>query len=124
MKRLIEVFQSLDKRTQAALLAVVVAVASSLTTWQVSVQYGPQPGIVIILPDGGQLPVAAQSADVQVVQSAEWVFVARLAINAAIAVLEQRSPRTPSDRDDKLLAFLKLIRNDRAAFDKAFETTR
>jgi hypothetical protein len=123
MNRITQLFASLDKRTQAALLAVVVAVASSLTTWTVSVQYGPEPGIVIILPDGDSLPISATAtdphADRKVIQAAEWVLAARLALNASIAVLERRSPNTPSERDDWLLAFLKTIRGDRQAFERA-----
>lgn len=110
-----------NQKLAAAILAIICTTLGGLTGWQFSVQTGPQPGIIIVLPDGDSFPVSADTAagDPKVVQAAEWVVAAKLALNAAILILERRAPQTPSDRDDKLLAFLKLIRGDRSQFERA-----
>jgi hypothetical protein len=102
------------------LVAILLALFAGI---KFSVQSGPpgsDPTIVLILPEGDPLAIRAE----QPAQAVEWVMVARLALKAAVAILERRAPNTPSDRDDKLLAFLKLISLDRAAFERADRAAR
>lgn len=103
----------------AGVLACVLAVqsATGLTLTVRSAAPGETPGVIIILPDDAT-PLVVQGAEVKP-NVAEWVVAARLAIRVAIAVLERRAPNTPSERDDQLLAFLKLILGDRSAFLRA-----
>jgi hypothetical protein len=103
----------------AGVLACVLAAQSvtGLTLTVRSATPGEQPGIIIILPDDTAPLVVGAANDPH--QAGEWIIVTRIAIKAAIAILERRAPKTPSEWDDRLLAVLRLIQSDRAAFEAA-----
>jgi len=102
-------------------VTTILAIVSAIVGVKFTAQVGPPgtpPEVIVIIP--GDLSVqGVQRAEQPVVLAAEWVLVAKIAIKVAIAILEKRAPLTPSDRDDKLLGFLKLIAGDRAAFERA-----
>jgi hypothetical protein len=108
----------------AGVLACVLAAQSvtGLTLTVRSATPGEQPGIIIILPDDTAPLVVGAANDPH--QAGEWILVTKIAIKAAIAILERRAPKTPSEWDDRLLALLKLFASDRAAFERAEQAVR
>lgn len=78
-----------------------------------------EPQVIVIIP--GDDPLAVRAGPVGV---GEWTVAAKLALKAAILILETRAPRTPSDLDDRLLAFLKTIDGFLPAFLAAEASAR
>jgi hypothetical protein len=82
-------------------------------------QPGQPPEVILILPDDAAPLVVGNVVGDDPHQAGEWILVTRVAIKAAVAILERRAPKTPSEWDDRLLAVLRLIQSDRAAFEAA-----
>lgn len=105
-----------------AVVVILLTILSSVASVHFRLQSSPPgtiPEVIVILPDSPQpvLGIAPQSAPVAL--AGEWVLAAKIALKVAIAILEKRAPLTPGDFDDRLLAFLKLIAGDHAAFERA-----
>lgn len=105
-----------------AVVAILLTILSSVASVHFRLQTSPPgtvPEVIVVLPDSPQPAqgVAPQAAPVAL--AGEWVLAAKIALKVAIAILEKRAPLTPGDFDDRLLAFLRLIAGDKAAFERA-----
>jgi hypothetical protein len=61
-----------NPKLAAAIIALLSMLFGTLTGWTLSVQTGEKPGIIIVLPDGDAIPVAADARPV-VRAGGEWV---------------------------------------------------